>query len=261
VKPGIGNRKSGIGTANKSGRWPVVVRRATICPGTGEESQESRLHETCDSRFPIPDSRLSGFTLIELLVALAVFAVMAALAYGGLDSIVRSRGELVRQQETFRGLMRSVALLERDLRQAVVRPVRGNYGEVLPALVGLPERIEFTRAGFANPQAEVRATLERVGYAFGDDALQRVSYAVLDRAPTSAAQTTTLASIDALRLRYLDGANRWTDSWPPRDADGGPPPALPRAVELRIDTKDYGEITRLVELVSPWPARAGEATP
>ena len=212
------------------------------------------------SPVPGPHCRSSGFTLIELLVALAVFAVMAALAYGGLDSIVRTRGELMRQQESFRGLMRSVALLERDLRQAAARPVRGNYGEIEPALLGQPERIELTRAGFANPQAEVRATLERVGYAFTDGALQRVSYAVLDRAPTSAAQTQTLASVDALRLRYLDGANRWSEAWPPRDVDGAPAP-LPRAIELRIDTKDYGEITRIVELVSPWPARAVEATP
>jgi general secretion pathway protein J len=202
-----------------------------------------------------------GFSLIELLVALAVFAAMAALAYGGLDSIVRSRSELVRQQEEFRSLTRSVALLDRDLRQAAARPVRGNYGETQPALAGASERIEFTRAGFANPQAEVRANLERIGYALEGDALLRVSYAVLDRAPTSAAQTTTLARVDALRLRYLDAANRWTDSWPPPVADGAAAPALPRAVEFRLQTKDYGDITRIVELVSPWPARAVEAAP
>jgi general secretion pathway protein J len=41
--------------------------------------------------------RASGFTLVELLVALAVFATMAALAYGGLNSIAHTRGELGRQ--------------------------------------------------------------------------------------------------------------------------------------------------------------------
>jgi general secretion pathway protein J len=260
VTAGIGNRQSEIATAWTRQAGLLESEPDAARAPASQSSRNPSLRRTCHCRFPIPDFRFSGFTLIELLVALAVFAVMAALAYGGLDSIVRTRGELMHQQESFRGLMRSVALLERDLRQAAARPVRGNYGEIEPALLGQPERIELTRAGFANPQAEVRATLERVGYAFTDGALQRVSYAVLDRAPTSAAQTQTLASVDALRLRYLDGANRWSEAWPPRDVDGAPAP-LPRAIELRIDTKDYGEITRIVELVSPWPARAVEATP
>src|SRR4249919_3461842 len=86
-----------------------------------------------------------GFSLIELLVALAVFATMAALAYGGLDSVARTRAELGRQQDSFRDLMRGIGLIERDLHQAIARPVRGNYGEALPALIGSSGHIEFTR--------------------------------------------------------------------------------------------------------------------
>ena len=42
-----------------------------------------------------------GFTLVELLVALTVFATMAALAYGGLNSIARTRGDLAKQEDRF----------------------------------------------------------------------------------------------------------------------------------------------------------------
>ena len=106
--------------------------------------------------------RACGFSLVELLVAVAVFATMAALAYGGLDSVVRTRAELGRQQEQFEAIMRSIALLERDLRQAVPRPVRGNYGEPLPAFAGAPDRLEITRLGFANPQIGRASCRERV---------------------------------------------------------------------------------------------------
>jgi len=202
-----------------------------------------------------------GFSLIELLVALAVFASMAALAYGGLDSIVRTRAELVRQQTAFQQLMRSVTLLERDLRQANARSVRGNFGEPLAALIGGGDRIEFTRAGFANPQAEPRSNLERVSYLLEGDTLERGVFPVLDRAPGTTAQVLRLRSaIGAFRLRYLDGSNRWSDNWPPPAnapaATPATPAQLPRAVEFRIETKEYGEIIRVVELVSTFPANA-----
>ena len=205
--------------------------------------------------------RPRGFSLIELLVAFAVFASMAALAYGGLDSVVRTRAELVRQQTAFQELMRSVALLERDLRQATARPVRGNFGEPLPAFLGGGDRIELTRSGFANPQAEPRSNLERVSYLLDGDALERGVFPVLDRAPGTTAEVTRLRSaVGAFRLRYLDGHNRWSDAWPPIPDASAPAPALPtqlpRAVEFRIDTREYGEIVRVVELVSTFPASA-----
>ena len=205
--------------------------------------------------------RQRAFSLVELLVALAVFATMAALAYGGLDSIARTRAELGRQQDSFRDLMRGVGLLERDLRQAIARPVRGNYGEPLPALIGNSGHIEFTRTGFANPQAEPRSNLERVLYEFDDDALKRGVYPALDRAPATAPKLVTLrGNVDTFRLRYLDASNRWGDTWPPlREADAGAPDLLtqlPRAVEFRIGTRDYGEVAGVVELVSSWPGQA-----
>jgi len=205
--------------------------------------------------------RQQAFSLVELLVALAVFATMAALAYGGLDSIARTRAELGRQQDAFRDLMRGVGLIERDLRQAVARPVRGNYGEPLPALMGNSGHIEFTRTGFANPQAEPRSNLERVLYEFDDDALKRGVYPALDRAPATAPKLATLrGNVDTFRLRYLDASNRWGDTWPPqREADSAAPDLLtrlPRAVEFRIGTRDYGEVAGVVELVSSWPRQA-----
>lgn len=205
-----------------------------------------------------------GFSLIELLVALAVFAAMAAAAYGGLSEIARARGALAERQDRFADVVRAVSKLERDLRQAVSRPVRGNArGEQLPALAGTADRIELTRLGFANPRAEARSNLERVAYIVSDRKFQRGRYAVLDRAPESApVPALLLDQVDALRLRYLGTDGIWRDAWPPAELVSGSPNGglpneqLPRAVEFRVDLADLGEVRRVVELPSTIPPSA-----
>jgi general secretion pathway protein J len=211
--------------------------------------------------------RARGFSLIELLVALAVFAAMAAAAYGGLSEIARARGALAERQDRFADVVRAVSKLERDLRQAVSRPVRGNArGERLPALAGASDRLELTRLGFANPRAEARSNLERVAYLVSDRKLQRGRYAVLDRAPESAPTPAALLDdVDSVRLRYLGVDGVWRDAWPPAETAAGTASAaladeqLPRAVEFRIDSADAGELRRIVELPSTIPDHAADA--
>jgi general secretion pathway protein J len=184
---------------------------------------------------------------------------MSALAYGGLNSIARTRGELAAREDAFRDLMRAVGTLQRDLRETVARPVRGNFGQPLPAFVGSANTLEFTRLGFANPQAEPRSNLERVLYEVDASTLKRGRYDALDRAPTTAPSITDLKiKAEDFRLRYLDAQNRWLDEWPPPQT--GDTTLLPRAVEWRLRTHGDGEIEGTVELVSPWPASAPDGS-
>lgn len=202
-----------------------------------------------------------GFSLVELLVSLAIFASMAAIAWGALASIANTRGALVSEEDDLRSLMATVDSLQRDLRQAVARPVRGNYGETLPVFAGAADRLEFTRLGFANPQAELRSNLERIGYGFDGKRLIRANYPVLDRAPNTQPRTRMLHDrINAVRLRYLDPEARWVASWPEASANANDP-KLPRAVEIRLDTADYGEITSIVELASDFRGSAITTAP
>jgi general secretion pathway protein J len=199
--------------------------------------------------------RAHGFTLIELLVALVVFATMAALAYGGLRSVARTRSELAQKEDAFRDLVRTVDLLNRDLGETVLRPVRGASGQPLQAFIGTPDHIEFTRLGFANPQAEQRSNLERVLYEFDAQTLKRGRFAVLDRANDTQPQILdTRVAADALRFRFLSSAGQWSEVWPPPAQKDDPAFQLPRAVQWNLQTKNYGEIENVIELVSPWPA-------
>lgn len=204
-------------------------------------------------------ARRSGFALLELLVALAIFAVVSAIAYGALASVVGAREGIERASARTREIQLAVAALERDLRQATARPVRGNAGEQLPALAGSSTTLELTHAQFARPQAEARAQLSRTGYAAPSGVLQRSAYVVLDRAPSTRPLLRELAgSVSSARFRYLDHAGNWRESWPPRDGPERDPADLPRAVEFRIAFDDWGEVARLIELADG-PAPAGAA--
>jgi len=209
-----------------------------------------------------------GFSLVELLVALAVFAALAAAAYGGLAAIARTRGALAAQQDRFAAIGRAVSSLERDLRQAVARPVLGGDGLTLqPALIGGGDTLELSRLGYANPLAESRSNVERVAYTDERGTLRRGRYLVLDRAPNSLPlQRDLLARAGELRFRYYGCDGAWRDAWPPRDvlacqADAVPNGQLPRAVEFRFAPDGFGEIRRIVELPSPLPAKAAAPPP
>jgi general secretion pathway protein J len=186
-----------------------------------------------------------GFSLIELLVAVAILSLAAALAYGALDGLVRTRAELERQSQRLQALQFAVGLIERDLRAAVDRPIQDAYGSSrLPALEASGSRIELSRSGHANVLAQPRAEIERVSYQLEGGQLQRLRHAVLDRAPNSVPTVQPLLDdVQRLEFRMIDASGREHGRWPPQSGT-----ALPRAVELRLSTTGFGEIRRLLEL-------------
>jgi general secretion pathway protein J len=202
--------------------------------------------------------RARGFSLLEVLVAVAIFAVLSALAYGALDAVVRARAQAQESAQALAALQAAVGALERDLREAVARPVRGASGERLPALAGSATAVELSHAAFASLASEASARLGRSAWALSGTQLRRVRWPVLDRAPRSEPVVRDLLDgVGSLRLRYLDADGDWRDSWPPRDGPESQPERLPRAVEFSLSGESFGAIVRRVALVAaaePEPA-------
>ena len=197
-----------------------------------------------------------GFTLIEVLVAMAVFAVLAAFAYGTLSQTLLSAEILGERMDRLQALQRTIRTLSDDLRQLAPRPVRDAVGETMrPALdTGFQSgfAMELTRGGWNNPAALPRGTLQRVGYRMEDDELVRYHWYSLDRTlseePVGVA---LLDGVEGIEFRFLVDTSNYSNQWPPTNFPG----ALgarrrPRAVEVTLRLEDEGDSVRLI-VVSP----------
>lgn len=200
-----------------------------------------------------------GFTLLELLIALSIFALISAMAYSGMNSVMTQRAQTELKAEQLKRLQLAFSIMERDFSQLIDRPVRGAYGSTLEALVGSSgiDGVELTRAGHANPAGFRRSDLQRVRYQSEDQQLLRQHWKVLDRAPDSeAVQQVLLDDVEGFALRYLDQSDQWQENWPPVGQPGQAPAGLPRVIEVELETGDFGKISWLFRLPEPFTASA-----
>lgn len=72
---------------------------------------------------PARIARSSGFTLIEVLVALAIMAVMAGLAWRGIDAMARAQGQTKAHSDDVLALQTGLAQWQADLDAMMVWPV------------------------------------------------------------------------------------------------------------------------------------------
>lgn len=197
----------------------------------------------------------SGFTLIEIIVVVAVFSIMAAMAYGGLSAVLKTRAAIEVSLDRAAEYQRAYLRLRNDLQNLRNRPARDAFGDLQPALRTEGEKeVTLTRGGWRNPLSRPHSSLERVRYRLEEDRLVRESWRVLDFAQDSKPVTLTLLEgVNEIEWRFMpDGGSTqarsdWETSWPQdigdRDSAMESPP--PRALQLTLRTRDWGELTFL----------------
>ena len=198
-----------------------------------------------------------GFTLIEVLIALTIFAVMSALAYRGLTSILDARDRVAQENRKWREISIFFARLEADLVNAVPRDIRNSNNLTESAFIGnatfareTEAQLMFTRMGLPGAAGTLAAP-QRLGYRLKQGSIEELVWPVLDQGQRTVPSVyPLLTGVNALRLRYLDYANQWRDTWPLLSSGAAPVTRLPKAVEVAL-TLDSGEtITRLLLLLS-----------
>jgi len=77
----------------------------------------------------------AGFTLLEVLMAIAIFALVATAAFSMLQQTLKSGEHFDLKASQLAELQRTHRLLQQDIKQVIARPVRDQFGELLPAVM------------------------------------------------------------------------------------------------------------------------------
>lgn len=200
--------------------------------------------------------RSRGFTLLEILIALAIFALLAVMAYGGLSSVLRTREITESRADALNQLVMVYRVMQRDIEQLVPRRIRDEFGDVQEPLMGgstIGRVIELTRGGWRNPIGQRRSTLQRVAYRIDDEGtLMREYWVALDRAQDAKPlEQALLEGVTSIEFRFLNADNEWQTEWPPPVFGQGRPEdqvVLPMATEVNVDLEEWGKIRWLFRM-------------
>ena len=180
---------------------------------------------------------------MELLVAIAVFAVIAAAAYTGLDSATAAETKIDEEGLKWKNLTFFFAHLERDLACFMDRPGSGQGGEKLPSITGkmtdksgVSVEFAFTRLG----RGAQNAAPKRVGYRLNEGKIEALVWPALDLAPDSKPEIyEAMNGVDSFTVQFGADGN-WSQDWNA--------PSLPKGVEVTVTLKSGETIRRIFAL-------------
>ncbi len=190
-----------------------------------------------------------AFTLLEMLISVAVFALMAAMAYGGLSQLIRSSGQIKESNATLSELQFTLSVIEKDLLQLSNRKVRDEYGDEQAALKLSQDKLTFSRLGWVNFIGAQRSHIQRVEYDIKEDVLIRRYWLNLDQTvEQKPIESILMHGVKSLSFKVIDAKGEEHISWPNSTINGTlSSPA--KAVEMLVELAQWGEIKKLVELV------------
>lgn len=190
--------------------------------------------------------RTAGFTLLEMVVAVAIFAVMAGIAYGGLNQTIRTGKQVSESNQRLSELQFALSYFSRDWLQVSSRKIRNQYGDEENNIIIADNNIRFTHGGWDNLLQSKRSNLQRVQYLLIDDKLLRRHWLSLDQGiGEEPFDSVLLHNVKAFEINFIDAAEKPIDNWPNElIADASRPIALKISVEI----DKLGKIWRYLEV-------------
>ncbi len=203
--------------------------------------------------------RPNGFTLIEVMVALAILAVIAGLAWRGIDAVVKSRDIVHQRMDRIQRLQAAVGQWEADMHQLVntaIVPGLSFDGATLRATRQHPDGVQLVTWSLQPDglhrwaSAPVRDT----------QALQDLWIGSLQTRSGGTQDLRVLDGLSTLQFYYFDGSsNGWRNAQSSGDASDAngrrSTDRLPDGIRLVLQFAPggtaEGTITRDLKLVHP----------
>ena len=190
--------------------------------------------------------RISGFTLLEMIVAVAIFAVMASIAYAGLNHTIKTGNQVNESNQRLSEIQFALSYFDRDWLQVSSRKVRNQYGDEEHNIIIADNNIHFTRGGWPNLLQRKRSNLQRVQYLLVDDQLVRRHWLSLDQGiGEEPFDSVLLHNVKALEINFIDLAEKSIDTWPNELSQNG---SQPVALKIVIEIAQTGKLWRYLEI-------------
>ena len=204
----------------------------------------------------MPGSREKGFALLEMVVAVAIFAVMAGIAYGGLNQTIKTGNQVSESNQRLSELQFALSYFSRDWLQVSSRNIRNQYGDEENNIVLADNSVSFTRSGWFNLLELKRSSLQRVQYLLIENNLVRRHWISLDQGiGEEPFDSVLLHHVKTLEVTLIDTAEKTIDTWP--DSVGanavgasavGANASLPVALKIGVELDNFGETWRYLEI-------------
>lgn len=182
-----------------------------------------------------PPSQARGFTLLEVLVALAVFAVVGAVAYRGLDRVSTNKAHLDREMHFWRELGQVMDRMEGDLVQIAPRSDLLASGLLRPPLrsASQPGDALLSLTRFDGKREPVQ-----VSYRLREQKLE-----LLMGSASAPKAYPLLENVTACRFSFLDSSGVWLPQWSGKSGQG-----RPQGIRLQLELAGRGEFERVFAL-------------
>jgi general secretion pathway protein J len=191
--------------------------------------------------------KVSGFTLFEVLIAVSIFALIGTIAMTNLIQVGRAGERISNAQQRLSDIQFAMAYMAKDMTQLINRKVRDQYGDEQGQFVLSENVLQFTHSGWANLLQQTRSQLQRVAYRLDDEKLWREYWLQLDQGYSEQrVKQALLDGVDKFEVRLITTGDDKLETWPAEE--GTDPNIQPVAVEISMEVKDFGLVSRVFEV-------------